>query len=108
MTPTLFAALFLFLLGLMLATELWLANRHIRYVEAHRNKVPRWFQRRINLKTHRRSADYTAAKVRFSRLETLYGAVLLLGWTLGGGLALMDDFWRATGWGEIGIGVGFL
>ena len=108
MTPTLFAALFLFLLGLMLATELWLANRHIRYVEAHRNKVPRWFQRRINLRTHRRSADYTATKVRFSRLETLYGAVLLLSWTLGGGLALMDDFWRATGWGEIGIGVGFL
>lgn len=47
MTPDLFAALFLLLLGLMLATELWLSNRHARYVELHRNRVPRWFQRRI-------------------------------------------------------------
>lgn len=108
MTPDLFAALFLLLLGLMLATELWLSNRHARYVELHRNRVPRWFQRRIPLKTHRRSADYTIAKVRFGRFETLFGAVLLLGWTLGGGIDLLDGIWRATGWGEITYGVAFL
>jgi len=108
MTANLFAALFLLLMGLMLATELWLANRHLRYVAAHRNKVPRWFQRRINLKTHRRSADYTVAKVRFGRIETLYGAILLLGWTLGGGINLLDNAWRSIGWGNIADGVGFL
>jgi STE24 endopeptidase len=108
MTPTLFAALFLFLLGLMLAAELWLTNRHIRYVDRHRHKVPRWFQRRISVKAHRRSADYTVAKARFSRIESLYGAALLLGWTLGGGLALADDFWRSAGWGPVATGVAFL
>ena len=43
MTPALFAALFLFLLGLMLATDLWLSNRHVRHVHQHRRRGPRWF-----------------------------------------------------------------
>lgn len=60
------------------------------------------------MKTHRRSADYTIAKVRFGRFETLFGAVLLLGWTLGGGIDLLDGIWRATGWSEITYGVAFL
>src|SRR5262249_12483304 len=38
---------------------------------------------------HRKAADYTVAKQRLHRVETIVDALVLLAMTLGGGLALM-------------------
>ena len=73
------------LLGAM-ALKYWLATRQMRHVAAHRNAVPATFAATIPLAAHQKAADYTLAKGRFGLLSTAFGAAVLLGWTLLGGL----------------------
>jgi len=103
-----FTIIFLGLLGLSLLVELWLASRHIRHVAANRDAVPEAFRQRISLDEHRKAADYTIAHTRFGRLEDIYGAVLLLVWTVGGGLEWLDNLVRDFGYGELVKGTLFL
>lgn len=100
--------LFLVFLGLGLAARLWLAHRHIRHVQSHRARVPADFRGRISAAAHRKAADYTVAKTRFGRIAGVIDVVLLLAWTLGGGLELLDQAWRSAGFGELLTGTGFL
>jgi STE24 endopeptidase len=80
---------FLALLAAMLATRLWLAKRQIAFVTAHRDAVPPAFASSVELPAHRKAADYTVAKQRLHRIETIVEAVVLLAMTLGGGIALL-------------------
>src|SRR2546422_10877975 len=89
-----FTAVFLVALGLTTLARLWLSQRHIRYVLANRDSVPAEFSASTPLAAHQKAADYTAAKTRLGMLETLAGAVLLLGLTLGGGLQLLSVAWE--------------
>jgi STE24 endopeptidase len=91
-----FTALFLAALGLATATRLWLAWRQMRHVAAHRAKVPAGFEERIALAAHQKAADYTLAKARIGMLETIVAAVLVLAFTVGGGLQLLSDSWSAV------------
>ncbi|MHB8533886.1 MAG: M48 family metallopeptidase [Sulfuricaulis sp.] len=103
-----FTILFLSLLGAVLLTELWLAHRHIRHVLAHRDTVPKAFRKQISIEDHRKAADYTVAHTRFGRIENVYGTVLLLLWTVGGGLEWLDRAWNGIGRGQIVTGTGFM
>lgn len=103
-----FTILFLFLLGLALAVELWLANRHIRHIAANRNRVPDAFQANIALPEHQKAADYTIAHTRFGRIEDVYGALLLALWTVGGGLEWLDRGVRDFGWSDLATGTVFM
>lgn len=105
--PT-FTTLFLSLLLLMLLTQLWLGSRQIRYVQRHRRAVPDAFRRQLPLKAHRKAADYTVALARFARMEYVASAALLLLWTLGGGLDLLDRAWRLSGMDPLIAGTAFL
>jgi len=80
------------------AVKLWLASRQIRYVAVHRDGVPPPFSGTISLDAHRKAADYTIAKTRFGMLELAFGAAVMLGWTLLGGLnALNHALFAALG-----------
>ncbi len=83
--------LFLALLGLTTLTRLWLGQRQIGAVTRHRDHVPADFRDVISLEAHRKAADYTTAKLRVGHWEILWDALLLLGWTLGGGLQWLID-----------------
>ena len=76
--------------GLLL--KFWLASRQIRYVARHRDGVPAAFARTVTLAAHQKAADYTVAKARFGLLEMALGAVVLLGWTLLGGLQALNQW----------------
>jgi STE24 endopeptidase len=108
MSSALFTQIFLILLAGTLLTRLWLARRHVRYVLDHRRQVPGPFRGKILLKAHRKAADYTVAKTRFAMIAGVIDTLLLLGWTLGGGLELLDQAWRATGFSELVAGTLFL
>jgi STE24 endopeptidase len=90
MSPTSFApawsALFVVALLAGTALELWLAARQIGHVHAHRDAVPAPFAAAIDAAAHRKAADYTVARTRFGQWHAAWSALLLLGWTLGGGL----------------------
>ncbi len=100
--------LFLGFLGLTLATQLWLAQRHIKHVAERRERVPPAFEGQVPLEAHHKAADYTVARTRLSRVEDIYSAVLLLAWTLGGGLDLLDRLWRGVAASELITGTLFL
>jgi len=103
-----FTAVFLTLLVIVVVAQLWLAQRQIAHVAAHRGSVPREFEDQVPLDAHKKAADYTLARARLGRIENVYGAILLLAWTIGGGLNLVDEFWRRHFEGELVTGVAFL
>jgi len=86
----LFAAALLASLGL----RLWLATRQMRHVATHRDSVPAVFAASIPLEAHRKAADYTVAKGRLGLLSMAFGAAVLLGWTLLGGLDALNGALR--------------
>ncbi len=86
-----------FLAALAAATlaRLWLAQRQVRHVRAHRASVPAEFAEAIALAAHQKAADYTVAKARLGMLDVLLGAVILVALTLGGALQWMSAQWGA-------------
>lgn len=101
----LFTQLFLILLASGTLLQLWLLHRHLTFVAAHRQQVPEAFSDKVGIDEHRRAADYTQAKGRLARIEILLGLVLLLLWTLGGGLDLLAGYWSTWGWGGLTAGM---
>lgn len=81
-----FTLLFVAALLLSVALRFWLASRQVRHVARHRGAVPAGFADRIGLAAHQRAADYTIARVRLGIVETVVSAVLLIGFTMLGGL----------------------
>jgi STE24 endopeptidase len=62
------------------------------------DRVPDAFAGQIPLADHQKAARYTLAKGGFGRIELIWGGLLLLAWTLGGGLNLLDQAWRTLDW----------
>jgi len=79
-----------------LAVRFWLASRQLRHVAVHRGEVPAAFREKVTLDAHRKAADYTIAKTRFSMIEMAWGAAVLIGWTLMGGLDVLNHL--LLGW----------
>lgn len=98
-------ALFIAAVLISMAFELWLSQRQISAVAAHRNRVPEPFTDTVSADEHAKAADYTIAKARFGRVSEIVNAAVTLALTLGGGIAAIDALWRRTGWSEPWLGV---
>ncbi len=96
MTASQFTFIFIVTLALTSLAKLWLARRHLAHIAAHRSAVPDAFRAQINLESHQKAADYTSAKTRFSMLNILFEAALLLIFTLAGGIQFISDI--SQGW----------
>ncbi len=93
-TPAALMLTLVFALGLIagMAIKFWLNARQIRHVAHHRNQVPSAFAHAVTLTEHQKAADYTIAKTRFGLLEMTLGSAVVLGWTLLGGLSILDQW----------------
>lgn len=103
MTTDLVTIIFLVVLGASLLLQVWLARRQIRHVSAHRDRVPEGFGEVISRESHVKAADYTCAKQRFALVQLTSGAFVLLIWTLGGGLALLNESVLSAFGGEAAV-----
>jgi STE24 endopeptidase len=86
-------------IALLIATtvvRLWLGNRHISHVQAHRGQVPNAFDGNISLEAHQKAADYSAAKTKLVLIEAVVQAIILAVFTIGGGLQWIDDAWKSV------------
>ncbi|CAE6789856.1 M48 family metallopeptidase [Paraburkholderia haematera] len=106
--PTLyFTVLFVVAVVAMVGTKLWLASRQIRFVAGHREQVPNQFAGTIALTAHQRAADYTVERTRFTMIEIVVGAAVLIGLTLLGGVQALDlaiSDWLGRGYaGQIAL-----
>jgi STE24 endopeptidase len=98
-------ALFVAAVVVSTALELWLSQRQITAVSAHRSRVPEPFADSISAQEHAKAADYTIARARFGRITEIMNAVVTLVLTVGGGIAAIDALWRHTGWQQPWLGV---
>ena len=92
-----FTALFLSVLALGLLLQLWLAARQASYIVGHAERVPAAFADRVTPAEHRKAASYSLARLGVERWDLAISALVVVVWTLGGGLnwlathvALMD------------------
>ena len=92
-----FTLVFSAALVLGLLVRFYLASRQIRHIALHRNEVPAAFAETISLQAHHKAADYTITKARFGLLEMTFGAAVLLGWTLLGGIDALNQAIAASG-----------
>ena len=90
----LLALLFAGALVISLLIRFWLATRQMRHVASHRHAVPEAFARTVTLESHQQAARYTLAKGRFGLWTMVFGAAVLVGWTLLGGLGLLNNALR--------------
>lgn len=103
-----FTCVFLIVLLLSTAVNFYLDQRHMRSILTHREAVPERFADAISLESHQKAADYSMAKMKLGTWSGLYGLGLLLAWTLGGGLDILDQWLRAWQWSPLTTGVVFL
>ncbi|MDQ2928533.1 MAG: M48 family metallopeptidase [Pseudomonadota bacterium] len=94
MSANLWTAVFAVALVASLLTRGWLAARQARHVLGHRDAVPTQFQATVEPAAHRKAADYTLAKIRLGQAQMIFAAVVLLGWTLFGGLDMLNTVVR--------------
>lgn len=87
-----FTAAFILALSLHLAIRLWLAQRQIGFVTAHSDSVPAGFASAVTPKEHRRAAEYVADCMRLERFEAAFDTLVVLGLTIGGGIAVLGNW----------------
>lgn len=97
-----FTGVFSAMLVLGLLAKFYLASRQIRHVARHSGAVPAAFANTISLEAHQKAADYTIAKARFGMLEMGFGAAVLLGWTLLGGIDTLNQALAGSSLGAYG------
>ena len=106
-----FSTLFIAALVASVATRLWLVSRQVRHVATHRAAVPGPFQQTVPLAAHQKAADYTLANARFGTLSLAVSTAVLLGWTLLGGLDVLNQALRDAllpAWGPLGYQLALL
>lgn len=91
MSASAFTILFVCFLAITVIARCWLAMRQIRSVQTHRRQVPEQFASTIPLTAHQKAGDYTAAKLRFGFLSLAVDTIVLLGFTLGGGIQAISS-----------------
>ena len=89
------------------ALELYLSFRQAGHVLRHRAAVPADFAASVSPDEHRKAADYTVARERLSRVDTLIGAAVSLAWVLGG-IGLLYGLVAMLVPPSLGRGVAFL
>lgn len=92
MSASAFTQLFILFLILTFVVRCWLSMRQIRHIKAHQEKVPEQFAGNISLASHQKAAAYTVAKTRFSLVSLIIETLVLLGFTLFGGLEKLSDW----------------
>ncbi len=86
-----FTYTFVVVLLLSVAVQLGLTFRQTRHVWSHRDAVPAAYADNMSLQDHRKAAAYTIDKARLGTLGLILGTVVLLGWTLLGGLHALNQ-----------------
>ncbi|MCC2625702.1 MAG: peptidase [Burkholderiales bacterium] len=81
---------FLAIVILVTLMKLYLASRQMKAIKTNINQVPASFSQSISLSDHQKAANYNLAKLRLGNLELVFGTIILLLFTLGGGIEFIN------------------
>jgi len=99
---------FLSVVAIGVAIQIWLAQRQTRSIKTHKIAVPDPFAEKISLDSHQKAAHYSLEKLSFGQKILIFETILLLVWTVGGLLNWLDQSWQAMGWSQLWTGVAVL
>ena len=91
-----------------LGLQLWLGARQAGHIIAHQTAVPDAFRSQISLAQHQKAASYSLARLGVERWDLIISTLVLLGWTLGGGLDWLDHAIAVFGLPSLWHGVSLL
>lgn len=97
--------LFLFTKALI---EAWLDMKNRGHILAHSDEVPEKFKDHISLDDHKKAASYSITKIKTAKIFNFFDLVIMLTWTLGGGLEALNRLVVTFELGSIKHGVVFL
>ena len=100
--------LFLFAITGSYATQYWLSRRQIEHINLNRKSVPDAFKETISLDAHHKAADYTIEKTQLSKIRGAVEMLLLLIFTLGGCIDLVEIIWSKLQLPSVIIGTGLI
>lgn len=104
----LFTLVFLIATLSYVVTLLWLNVRQDKAVIKSYEQVPSEFSKKITLKEHQKAAEYTQAKLTVNHFEVMFSTVVLLVWTIGGGMNWLDSIWQGLTDNVLYLGIGFI
>jgi STE24 endopeptidase len=84
---------------------LWLNFRQKKSIQNSFNVVPPSFQKDISLKEHQKAGLYSLDKLKVDNFEILFSSLLLVLWTIGGGIDLINNFWASHSYEGLSGGV---
>ncbi len=100
-----FTSIFLLFLSIYILTMLWLNFRQKKSIQNSFNVVPPSFQKDISLKEHQKAGLYSLDKLKVDNFEILFNSLLLVLWTIGGGIDLINNFWASHSYEGLSGGV---
>ena len=89
----LFTFIFLFAISTSVLSLLWLNFRQDKAINNSFNAVPEGFSESIKLEDHQKAGNYTKAKLLLNHFEIILSTIILLIWTIGGGMNWLDIYW---------------
>ena len=99
--------LFLSFLFIKEATEVYLEWRNKKHILKNRSEVPPKFSDKITLEDHQKAADYSVTKINVNSIYNMSGIIMLIVWTIGGGISYLDQYVTALGFGPVVTGIAF-
>ncbi len=71
--------------------KLYLNQRQVTSITKYKDQIPAKFAQYLSLAQHQKAAAYNIAKLKLNELETIFSAIILFIFTLGGGLQLINN-----------------
>ncbi len=101
---------FTFLLAILtsIVALLWLNFRQDKAIKQSFDEVPDEFKDTITLEDHQKAGCYTQAKLVVNHFEIILSTIILLLWTLGGGLNWLDNYWSGMIFNPLLLGTTFI
>ena len=96
---------FLLVVIAILMLKLYLNYRQIRAIRLNINQVPDKFARRVRLAEHQKAGNYNIAKLKVDNIQELYSSIILLAFTLGGGIELINTHFSSLANNPLTFGV---
>lgn len=105
---SIFSKIFLACLCLKGLIESYLEKRNKINILANMNKVPSLFEEKITLEDHKKAANYSVTKINIGGFFNFISYIVLIAWTLLGGLDKLNNYVLTLGLSQIWSGVVFI
>jgi STE24 endopeptidase len=83
--------IFIAIIILVLSLKLYLNKRQQISIIANINHVPEKFSTKITLSEHQKAGHYNLAKLKLNNLNQIYSSIVILVFTIGGGINLINN-----------------